>query len=622
MTDDEYDVLYGDQTTLDCELEVLGNDRVDLPWWVGSLDAVNSRDDLAKWWPSRTTVMVSMKLDGVSALYHDGHLMTRGNGKQGRLVDHLLPHLLLPKIADPLLGVRGELVVLRKDYAKTRTRTTGPRNFVASLLQEEEPSANHLAMLRFYPYEILRRTPTPNSTMVAQMALLAEWGFLMLPHAFVDNGPDEDVNLIDRIYDAEPQLPRDGVVVTRSYYPARNSSGNPGYARAFKRTGDVNSSVVERLEWQTNASTGLQKPVVHLVEKGRGPIRGHDASFVRDRGIDRGAVVVVHKSIVTGEEEIYGVVKCRPVVELPEGEWDGVNFMTPGHRATSTARLRRCLVHMGVEVVSLAALDRLYELHRRTVVDLIGLTRHSFVQFFPDEGAVYHEALKHAFVDKAGGVDIAGLFGTIGVFDDSVTPFTLKPLFQSSPNFLNEVTEGMDLDPAQYRRARKIFYQLSRQGVSFGDGDGDGDSSSSSSSPLLYPRGKFFFHNMRRYDWRRWFDAVPTLAEATVMVWSRSTEPGVLEAAQRRGIEIYRVDQFMKKFGLLKNNEPLRCNHRPAQRHLHNERRAEETTQAVRGGKRGADQGDEGRGDEHDPRRRRCEDRSGYKVITGEGELQ
>ena len=71
---------------------------------------------LSKWLSTYNSgCMITTKLDGVSGLYtteildSEPKLYTRGNGKYGQDVSHLIPYLNLPKQKN--LVVRGEFII-------------------------------------------------------------------------------------------------------------------------------------------------------------------------------------------------------------------------------------------------------------------------------------------------------------------------------------------------------------------------------------------------------------------------------------------------------------------------------------------------------------------------------
>ena len=146
--DDTYDLLVEELRKRNPDHPVLHNvgsrsakkDKVRLPVYMGSLDKFKGSDaDLRAWLEALGTdrLVVSDKMDGVAALYvTDGStrkLYTRGNGRLGRDVSHLLAYVKgIPLAKDHRLWVRGELVMPRATFSSAyASRFANARNTVS-----------------------------------------------------------------------------------------------------------------------------------------------------------------------------------------------------------------------------------------------------------------------------------------------------------------------------------------------------------------------------------------------------------------------------------------------------------------------------------------------------------
>ena len=93
-----------------------------------------SVEDLQKWIKKYNTndYVISEKLDGISAYYNkaENKLYTRGNGKTGSDISHILPHINLPVINTDI--VRGELLISKKNWKEEYG--SNARNVVAGLV--------------------------------------------------------------------------------------------------------------------------------------------------------------------------------------------------------------------------------------------------------------------------------------------------------------------------------------------------------------------------------------------------------------------------------------------------------------------------------------------------------
>ena len=121
LTDEEYDVLREFVLELQpnnplatdphatCMVPAKG--KVKLPFEMWSMDKIKPDSGILERWKARFAApyVLSCKLDGVSGLYANGKLYTRGDGKMGQDVSHLIPYLQLPTSTD--LAIRGEFIV-------------------------------------------------------------------------------------------------------------------------------------------------------------------------------------------------------------------------------------------------------------------------------------------------------------------------------------------------------------------------------------------------------------------------------------------------------------------------------------------------------------------------------
>jgi NAD-dependent DNA ligase len=96
ITDSAYESLFGCNAsalsaagTFGASVRPISNEAIqgqeNLPFWMGSLNKIKTEKALSLWLHKNLTdkFVVSCKLDGISALYHNNKLYTRGNGLKG-----------------------------------------------------------------------------------------------------------------------------------------------------------------------------------------------------------------------------------------------------------------------------------------------------------------------------------------------------------------------------------------------------------------------------------------------------------------------------------------------------------------------------------------------------------
>ena len=113
--------------------------------------------------------VISGKLDGVSGLYStEGgtpKLYTRGNGKIGQDISHIIPFLKLPMT--PNIAIRGEFIIKRDTFEKKYEGTAAnARSFVSGTINLKTPDYAKYADINFVAYEVINPVLSPSDQMV------------------------------------------------------------------------------------------------------------------------------------------------------------------------------------------------------------------------------------------------------------------------------------------------------------------------------------------------------------------------------------------------------------------------------------------------------------------------
>jgi len=124
LSDNEFDIIKDFvEKKYPCNIAIteigasVKRNKVTLPYPMGSMDKIKPDTNALLNWSGkyRGCYVISCKLDGVSGLYTtEGKvpkLYTRGDGKIGQDISHLIPHLRLPKTNG--LVIRGEFIIQR-----------------------------------------------------------------------------------------------------------------------------------------------------------------------------------------------------------------------------------------------------------------------------------------------------------------------------------------------------------------------------------------------------------------------------------------------------------------------------------------------------------------------------
>ena len=308
MTDNQYDILedyISDKYPKNEIIHKIGapveRNKVTLPYQMGSMDKIKpDTSALANWMAKyRGPYVLSCKLDGVSGLYTtEGSapkLYTRGDGKVGQDVSHLIPHLRLPKTKG--IAIRGEFIIPKAVFdSKYKNKFANPRNMVAGIINHK--SINEaIKDLQFVAYEVIVPVKKPSEQMEFLTTLEVEVVLWKTESAITNELLSE--TLVDwrknYIYEI------DGVIVTNDAKYTRKD-GNPDHAFAFKMvlSDQVAEAKVVDVIWSPSKD-GYLKPRVQIEPINLGGVRiefatGFNGSFINDNKVGVGAVIELIRS--------------------------------------------------------------------------------------------------------------------------------------------------------------------------------------------------------------------------------------------------------------------------------------------------------------------------------------
>lgn len=342
-----------------------GDDRVNLPYHLGSTDKITPKDELKlntwlnEWSDTSSSVLVEPKLDGVSVLaVYDLtepsiKLYTRGDGEVGGDISHLFQFLQLPAPQELKarckkwlkIAVRGEIIVPRDVFkSKYAQSYRNARNMASGVIGSKTSRAGH-ADLRMIAYEIVEITiPSPISngpptiintfTQGDALETLKKLGFATVDAQVLSlAGSAASVALQSKFIEDRTVLNYDidGLIVHTMGPYTRSNSGNPDYLFAFKMLleDDIREVRVIQVKW-TQSKLGKLKPVVMIEPVDVcgvtiSQVTGHNARNIVENSIGPNAVVKVTRS----KDVIPYIVKTVAPGDsgLPDGEgtvwnWD------------------------------------------------------------------------------------------------------------------------------------------------------------------------------------------------------------------------------------------------------------------------------------------------------------
>ena len=320
MTDGQYDLLkefveeqYPNNEVVkeghtSCDIAV-DKKKVSLPYEMWSMDKVKTEKAIQnKLKRFKGPYVLSTKMDGISVMYYSEgkhktspQLYTRGNGKKGQDITHLLNYLNLPIISG--VTIRGELIIKKQTFKdKYASSFSNARNFVSGIANSKKISNAVRGMMKdltFIAYEVIHPVLSPSKQMDY---LVKKWGKKNVVRFEVLSSLNKEVlseYLMKWRDDYEYEI--DGIIVTHDEIFPRKSK-NPEHAFAFKMvlSDQIVEAIVVDVLWSPSKD-GYLKPRIKIqpVNIGGATIEyatAHNAAFVRDNGLGVGSVVQLIRS--------------------------------------------------------------------------------------------------------------------------------------------------------------------------------------------------------------------------------------------------------------------------------------------------------------------------------------
>lgn len=367
--------------------------KVKLPYLLGSLNKLKCQEPetivkfAAKYAPNR--LHVSAKVDGISAclMYKANklvHAATRGDGEFGeslddkiRFVKGVVEELPLPAKKD--LAIRGELVILKKDFEDMDG--TSPRNVCAGIMNRKRTSKEwneyDLSRVTFIPYTVLG----DEYTKAEQFQLLKDCGFNITWHTVLQGYKYEQLRkdpdaLADLMFEyATQELPYeiDGVVVSDMEYRNENKYYPDAQAAVKTNTMSAETTLID-VSWEGPSKDGVIFPVAifeNVMLGGTSVSRAtlNNLDYISGLNIKYGCRIRISKrgDIIPAVDAVVSTPAGARDIELPEEcpccgsklSRDGVNLRcaNPDCRTQKIYRIEHFIKKLGVMNASYKTLD-------------------------------------------------------------------------------------------------------------------------------------------------------------------------------------------------------------------------------------------------------------------------
>ena len=308
MTDNEFDILQDyitEKYPSNLSLQQIGapveKNKVALPYQMASMDKIKPDTNALTNWTKKYKgpYVLSCKLDGVSGLYTTENnlvkLYTRGDGKIGQDVSHLIPYLKLPKTKNVV--IRGEFIIPKKVFeTKYKDKFANPRNLVAGIINHKSLDEK-VQDIHFVAYEVIKPDLTPSK----QMDFLTGLNVDCVLNRTVSAVSNELLSEVLVEWRKEYIYEIDGIIVSDDKIYERKS-GNPDHSFAFKMvlSDQIAEAKVVDVIW-TPSKDGYLKPRVQIEPIQLGGVKieyatGFNAAFIEENRVGVGAIIELIRS--------------------------------------------------------------------------------------------------------------------------------------------------------------------------------------------------------------------------------------------------------------------------------------------------------------------------------------
>jgi NAD-dependent DNA ligase len=308
MTDNEYDIIqdyiaekFPDNKTIWEVGAPVERGKATLPYQMWSMDKIKPDSNAVFNWCAKYSgpYVLSCKLDGVSGLYTtEGpvpKLYTRGDGKVGQDVSHLISYLKLPKTKATV--IRGEFIIPKAVFeAKYKGNFANPRNLVSGIINHKHIDEK-IKDVDFVAYEVIKPVLKPSE----QMSYLRVSNVKVVLNTLEAKISNELLSSILVEWRTNYDYEIDGVIVCDDKIYDRKS-GNPDHAFAFKMvlSEQIAEAKVVDVLW-TPSKDGYLKPRVQIEPLILGGVRieyatGFNGAFIKDNNIGVGALIELIRS--------------------------------------------------------------------------------------------------------------------------------------------------------------------------------------------------------------------------------------------------------------------------------------------------------------------------------------
>jgi NAD-dependent DNA ligase len=454
MTDSEYDIIkefmenkFPKSKMVSAIGAPVRKDKVTLPYFMGSMDKIKPDTGAIEKWKKtyKGPYVISCKLDGVSGLYStmngEKKLYTRGDGKVGQDVSHLIHCLNLPK--DENIVVRGEFIIKKQLFEeKYSDKFANPRNFVAGIVNSKTIDKNKCGDIDFVAYEVIEPERKPSD----QMSLLKSLNIEVTQNLTVEDVDNKYLSDMLVLWRNSYMYEMDGIICANDDIYKRKE-GNPDHAFAFKMIlleQIVETKVLDVL-WAPSKD-GYLKPRIQVEPIKIGGVKieyatAFNADFIEKNKLGVGAVV---KIIRSGDviPYIMDVIEPATIVKMPQEKyvWNNthIDIMLEDktdNKVVMNKVLTGFFTIVGVKSVSTGNIQKIMNAGYTTIPSILKMSKDDFEKI-DGFGKKLAEKVHSGIEEKVKEASIVKIMSASNIFGHGMAGKKLEIVMNAYPDIL------------------------------------------------------------------------------------------------------------------------------------------------------------------------------------------
>jgi DNA ligase (NAD+) len=435
LTDAQYDIISDYAVAaFDIVLDVgapTEKEKAVLPFELWSMDKIKpDTNALSKWTAKyKGPYVISCKLDGVSGLYttmgkSGPKLYTRGDGKIGQDISHLIPHMNFPTGKN--IAIRGEFIISKSIFnSKYKSQFANPRNMVAGVINHKTIT-DPVKDLHFVAYEVIVPKLLNASDQLQYLTDVLKIETVTYERTAKLSNDLLSLKLLE--WREKNPYEIDGLIVSADDKAYERTSGNPEHAFAFKMILTDQTAEVKVIDVLWSPSQyGYLKPRVRIE-----PIKldgvtieyatGFNGKFIEQNKIGIGAVIQIVRSggVIPDIQKVIIPAETAKMPDVPytwtDTHIDIIMDDLENNEVVLEKNITSFFKSLEVDGIGSGNVERMMEAGFNSIPKIIAMTKEDFlsVQGFKDKMATklytnIHVKLEDATLAKL--MDASNKFG-------------------------------------------------------------------------------------------------------------------------------------------------------------------------------------------------------------------